>query len=305
VIFFVCIVKSVQWIYFLKQLIKHFSHFFEDQFWIIPGIVSVLHTFWAALNFNPHIHCLVTAWWLNETLTQRKSIEYKFFTFQKFKEVWKYFLVRLTKAFISKLTITQQYHYTVTKVKKCITQLYDNKKPKSLTVRVCDEYRDVTSTFTYTARYIKRPPISESRILKFKDNKVTFKFFDKVEKTTLRRTVSGLEFIKTLVIHIPDRHFKTIQYAWLFAPQSKKKYLKILHKVFPCPDPLYQKLKTTLDNYKSNVFSYKEKLKKHFWSDPRLCPYCKSSMFLSQITISYPNWVYIVYSQSKPSLQPP
>lgn len=289
---------------FLMLLTKLFSHFFADTFGCTPGIVSVLHTFWADLKFNPHIHCLVTVWWINLDQTSRVVTQEKYICYKKIKEVWKYYLVRFSRFFFETLSYQQKNHRSILKAKVCISQdLYWKrhwKHWKSLTVKVCEWYRDVSWSFTYSARYIKRPPLAESRILKFKNNFVTFKFFDKNTKTDKTRRLHALEFIKTLVIHIPDRNFKTIRYAWMYTPQAKKKYLELIKILNPCPDPLYLKLKFKLEEFKEKVFSYSSKLDRFFGYDPRKCVICKSSMILQSITLYSFVGQLTVYTRSLP-----
>lgn len=302
--FYVCIVQSEPWIYFLKQLTRVFSPFFADSFNCIPGIVSVLHTFWADLKFNPHIHCLVSIWWIHIDHTSRVCIEEKYISYLKLKEIWKYYLVRFSRKFFETLSYQEKNHWTITKAKVCISQDLYGKKYwkywKSLTVKVCDWYRDISWSFTYSARYIKRPPLAESRILKFRDNFVTFKYFDKATKTEKTRRLHAMEFIKTLVIHIPDRNFKTIRYAWIYTPQSKAKFLELIKVLKPCPDSLFLKLKFKLEEYKKKVFSYSSKLINFFGSDPRNCPLCKSSMLLQSIVLYSLSWSHTIYTRSNP-----
>jgi len=38
---------------------------FEKHFGCKPWIFSIIHTLWSAVNRNPHIHCVVTCWWIN------------------------------------------------------------------------------------------------------------------------------------------------------------------------------------------------------------------------------------------------
>lgn len=54
----------------------------------IPGIVMVVHTFGAKVNFNTHIHMLVTEGGLN--LEKNGWVHNDYFPWQAFKDPWKY-----------------------------------------------------------------------------------------------------------------------------------------------------------------------------------------------------------------------
>ena len=54
----------------------------------VPGIVMVLHTFGSKVNFNTHIHMLVTEGGLN--LEKNGWVHNDYFPWQAFKEPWKY-----------------------------------------------------------------------------------------------------------------------------------------------------------------------------------------------------------------------
>lgn len=54
----------------------------------VPGIVMVIHTFGSKVNFNTHIHMLVTEGGLN--LEKNAWVHNDYFPWQAFKEPWKY-----------------------------------------------------------------------------------------------------------------------------------------------------------------------------------------------------------------------
>lgn len=54
----------------------------------VPGIVMVLHTFGSRVNFNTHIHMLVTEGGLN--LEKNGWVRHDYFPWQAFKQPWKY-----------------------------------------------------------------------------------------------------------------------------------------------------------------------------------------------------------------------
>lgn len=269
---------------------KQFSRYFDEKFHCKPGILSNIHTFGADLKLNQHIHCLVTAWGISPDETERVDLtKNRFIDYRYVHSVYKAILVKHVRRFIKNLSLEQQCSsYTMTVKHTISKELYRNstkKANKSVVVNFCEWVRDVSGTFSYTAKYARKLPISQSRVKGFVNNEVTFQFFDKKEKKNKSITLPAMKFIERLVVHIPDKHFKTTRYAWLFAPNKKQHYLDLIHKLCPIPNPLYEKYKLSLNNFKEKIFSYANKLKCFFWDDPRKCPKCNSSMNITSITI--------------------
>ncbi|MGG1635620.1 transposase [Paenibacillus sp. NRS-1760] len=69
----------------------------------------------------------------------------------------------------------------------------------------------------YIGRYIRRPAIARKRIKEYDGEYVVFNYHDKTsdEEKTERLTVEA--FIKRLIRHIPDEHFKTIRYYGVYS----------------------------------------------------------------------------------------
>ena len=80
----------------------------------------------------------------------------------------------------------------------------------------------------YIIRYIGRPAMAQSRILDYDGEFVTFYYDRHEDNQRVTEKVHAFEFIKRLIIHIPDEQFKMIRYYGLYAKQyihSSKLYL--------------------------------------------------------------------------------
>ena len=83
----------------------------------------------------------------------------------------------------------------------------------------------------YLGRYIKRPPIGETKILNFKENIVTFKFLDHFTGENQTKTLDALDFIGKLDSHIHDENFMAIRYYGFLANRVIGKLLTIVRKL--------------------------------------------------------------------------
>ncbi len=85
-------------------------------------------------------------------------------------------------------------------------------------------------TVNYLGRYLKRPPISGSRLRHYsKGGQLTFEYLNHRtgEKETL--TLAAEELICRLIEHIPDKHFKMIRYYGFL---SNRRRGEMLPKVY-------------------------------------------------------------------------
>ena len=68
----------------------------------------------------------------------------------------------------------------------------------------------------YIGRYLGRPVISTSRIDSYSCSHVTFHYNRHEDNKLIVETIPAIEFIKRLIIHIPDKHFKMIRYYGIY-----------------------------------------------------------------------------------------
>ncbi len=85
---------------------------------------------------------------------------------------------------------------------------------------------DPQATVRYIGRYTKRAVLAEYRITRYDGKIVRFAFKDYAQGgKTSYKTMPVLAFIGRLIRHIPDKHFKMVRYAGLFATRWKAQYL--------------------------------------------------------------------------------
>ncbi|MVX64016.1 hypothetical protein GKZ28_09970 [Clostridium chromiireducens] len=67
-------------------------------------------------------------------------------------------------------------------------------------------------------------------MIKYDGRNVTFKYTRHEDNKTIIETLNAHEFIKKVIIHIPEKHFKMIRYFGIYSRRSKKKdnFIKML-----------------------------------------------------------------------------
>lgn len=64
----------------------------------------------------------------------------------------------------------------------------------------------------YLGKYLKRPPLGETRIKHYDGTTVTFEYLDHYTYIKETLTLPVLNFIERLICHIPDNNFRNIRY---------------------------------------------------------------------------------------------
>jgi len=234
--------------YFLRDrsLLNELFHSVRD---------AVLHTFGRDLKWNPHIHALIseggsgnfTPWCIV------KHFDYTFLR-NSFRKV---LLDRLTSRLGKSFRKVKNEMYT-----KHSNGFYVRAKPNSCTP---------DKTIKYIPRYLGRPVIVSSRIDKYDIDSVTFHYKRHENGQLVTETVPVLNFIKRLIVHIPEHHFKMLRYYGLYAKHHKQE-----SKLRKCISPEKRKfLRGTLDWRQSILIS--------FGYDPLRCPKCGASMLVLEV----------------------
>lgn len=238
------------------------------------GIIAVLHTWSQTLIDHPHLHCIVTGGGLSDDgqrwLSPKKTTSKKDFFIHVnvisalFK---KKFLAYLKKCYQSgefKWVGRISHFKKRAAFNNLLTRLYA--KPW---VTYCKKpFGGPEQVLEYLGRYTHRVAISNHRIVKVADGKVTFKWRDyRDHNKTKLMTLDIFEFIRRFLMHIlPYRYYK-IRYYGLFSNRYRKE--KLSH----CQQILEVKQEDT--SSKSKGLSWEDLLFELCGLDVRKCPKCQ------------------------------
>ena len=93
----------------------------------------------------------------------------------------------------------------------------------------CQPVGNGEGVLKYLAPYIFRVAISNNRILKLADGKVTFRYKDTSTGKTRHCTLSAEEFIRRFLQHVLPKGFVKVRYYGFFSP-GKRQHLAYLHQ---------------------------------------------------------------------------
>jgi hypothetical protein len=244
-----------------------------------PGITMVIHTFGRDLKFNPHIHMLATCGGLS---SDRSSwINNFFIPHQALKSVWRYNVVSFIRNSAKKEQLILPQSIAVNL--NCFLDLLYS---KIWYVNLGRKLPNARFTLIYIGRYTKRPVIAESRILEYDGKSVLFSYEDQVSSKTLYVRLTVEDFIARLIRHIPDKGFRQIRYAGIFAARVRSKLIPAVNNI--------------LENIRKSVNIFIGNLRNYLAQTPR-CPSCGCEMIL--IGVSH-NGKYLQISEAYASHPP-
>ena len=239
---------------------------------VTPGIFVAMHTFGRDLKRNLHFH-------LSTTLSGLSKDKSKWMASFRFNRKH---LVNIKSQWTKKIITLLRYEYKRGDLKlpknmneQVFLQFLDaqNNKP-SWVVHFSKSSDNHHRNVKYLGRYLKRPPIGETRITLYDGHNVTYNYFDHHDKPHHSMTITVFDFIKRLISHVPDRYFRVVRYYNWLSNRTRNQYLPFIYKSLNQIIRKFQEL------------SWQELFIKTFGKDPLRCPCCKKTT-MSLISCEY------------------
>ena len=172
------------------------------------GMVGVLHTWTRALIYHPHVHYIVTGGGLSEKGDWKRS-----------REV---FLVP-----VRALSVIFRAKFRDLLKKTELFDQVDGRVWKKEWVVHSEPVGSGGAAFKYLAPYVFRVAISNSRILKLEDGRVTFKYKDSATDQVKYATVSAEEFMRRFLQHVLPERFVKVRYYGLLSPGNRHQLKRV------------------------------------------------------------------------------
>lgn len=177
------------------------------------GMIGVLHTWGRNLTYHPHVHFLVPGGGLDADY-QWRATSHNFFL--PVKALSKLFRAKFRDA----LQKTPLFTAVPTSVWHCDWVVHS--QPVGLGQHA----------LKYLAPYIFRVALSNRRIVKFENNKVTFRYRKSDTGQWRTCTLTVFEFLRRFLQHVLPKGFVKVRYYGLFAP-AKREQLALSHQLQP------------------------------------------------------------------------
>ena len=180
-------------------------------------IMVVPHTFGWHLNFNPHLHVLVSAGGLRTSdgvWIQRCHLDKT-----ALMKRWRYALIAyLREAFKRGLLLSAA---SAQETRRLLTTQYESWWNVDVQPRMTKEH-----FLQYAGSYARRPPLAQYRIPEHTDEQISFRTKDHKLKREVVTRYTPDEFIGLLADHVPDHYQHAIRHFGILAPPLEKSHLR-------------------------------------------------------------------------------
>lgn len=254
----------------LFEWANHMLSSFFDEKKITVASTMVIHTFWRKLNWNPHLHIILSCWGLTKNKNWKKQ---DYIPYPMLSKRWKVKLLLSIEKKINEMIKNPKHKEKIDNIVFFCNNTLKGLYNKDWYTHLSQEKIDMEHTIWYIWRYSRRPIISEAKILHYNKYKgtVTFEFKDHRDTSETKWTLSVFKFIALLIQHIPEKYFHQIRHYGLVANRISEKSKNILERLFWKTKQLLKKL------------SWKIRQKLYRWKDPLICPHCNSELLLTWI----------------------
>jgi hypothetical protein len=175
------------------------------------GVIAILHTFNGKLEFNSHVHTMVTGGGLHESSNSWVSCAY--YDRDSLMKAWRKAVIGLLRAALraghlrSKMTIGQ------------MEEMLTEQEKRGWIIKI-QSFEDKWHFLQYAGRYVRRPPIAQRRITWVGERTVKFWYKDKKLRRKVEVQCYLEEFIDRWAQHITGRYQHAVRHFGLFAPRA-------------------------------------------------------------------------------------
>ena len=199
------------------------------------GYICVLHTWGSEMNFHPHIHVILLGGGLTAKNQWRDKGEEFFLPVRVMSKLFrgKYLDILKTLWNENKLQFhgrSEQYRNRYA-FKELLNICYD----KDWVPHCKKTFNGAQSVINYLGKYTHRIAISNHRIIRMDEDTVTFYVKDYREEGSWKElTLTGIEFIRRFLMHVPPKRFVRIRHYALLCTRTKTKHLTLCRNLLGC-----------------------------------------------------------------------
>ena len=225
------------------------------------GMICGLHTFGRDLKWNPHIHMIVTEGAIDRA-GKWKNIHY--FPYTMLRKRW------MTTLLSNLRSALDPDIFNVDRFKRLVNRLYADKSNGFYVHAPGSDLDSTDAIVNYVTRYIGRPVMAQSRITSYDGTYVSYWYQRHEDDEIVNVNEHAYEFIKKLIIHIPEKGFHMLRYYGIYA-KGREAYPSLIRRM---SEPL-RKARRSLLKWRFMIDIY-------FHHDPLTCE-CGQTMELSVI----------------------
>ena len=239
---------------------------------ITLAVFVAIHTFGRDLQWHPHIHLSTTRGGLS--FDEKK---WKTFYFKKkaLMRAWKYQVIQLLrqKYKANELILPPSLKDLCPDI-QAFNQWLNTQYNKYWIVHCGRPSKNHWRNVSYLGRYLKKPPIAQSRLKHYGGNRIVFNYLNHRVNQHQDFECSNEEFIRRFIQHIPPKHFRMIRYYGVLANRNRGRLLPIIYELLNQEVP-----------EQSLPVRWNHLLKSELDIDPLACVVCNQRLKLTKIVV--------------------
>ncbi|MBD8109500.1 IS91 family transposase, partial [Erwinia persicina] len=177
-----------------------------------------LHTYGRQLNQHPHIHVSVTRGGLDVKHGVWRSL---FFKKKAVETIWRSAVIRLLRGSYDRIMPGMLPGLGHIRDERQWRRYLQAQYGRYWKVHFAKKTRGAWHSVKYLGRYLKRPPVSASRLRHYCGGAVVHHYLDHRTGKHKRQMLSQEEMIGRYISHVPARHFKMVRYSGFLANRKR------------------------------------------------------------------------------------
>lgn len=241
---------------------------------VIPGVISVLHTFGEKKNLHVHVHMIVSWGGIDHKKAQLKSIPVK--QHVGYLDLKETFRIRYIKALTEQYQTNQLKHNFANEAE--FQQFIANAQQKEWIIHLEPPMNMPEQIIRYIGRYSKRACLSEYKITNIDGDYISFRYKDYKEKDSSGKplekilTLHYFDFFPLLIQHVPLPNFRIVRYSGAYATKVKI-------------DPVYREKPAQADSGQKVITL----------NDTKVCDKCNGQMIYRETRASIGSVKWFIY----------
>ena len=199
------------------------------------GYICILHTWGSEMNFHPHIHTILLGGGLTTENRWKDNGNDFFLPIRVISKVFRGKYLEELKLLWKEEKL--QFYGSSEKYRNryVFQELLDTCHALEWIPYCKKTFNGAQSVINYLGKYTHRIAISNYRIISMDEKTVTFSVKDYHNEGKWKKlTLSGTEFIRRFLMHVPPKRFVRIRYYGLLCSRTKNKNLPLCRNLLGC-----------------------------------------------------------------------
>lgn len=199
------------------------------------GYICILHTWGSEMNFHPHIHTILLGGGLTTENKWKDNGQDFFLPIRVISKVFRGKYLEELKLLWEQEKL--QFYGSSEKYRNhyIFQELLDTCYAMEWVPYCKKTFNGARSVINYLGKYTHRIAISNYRIISMDEKTVTFSVKDYHNEGKWKKlTLSGMEFIRRFLMHVPPKRFVRIRHYGLLCSRTKKKKLALCRNLLGC-----------------------------------------------------------------------